>query len=978
MDLNTLLASFASAFNQEQRLLTLGLGSGQIASEQLLPLSLDGQEGISQPYRYTLACLSPDGNIELKTLLGQPARIGIQDADGNETIRCGVVSQAKLAGSDGGFAKYELTIESPLALLRHRKTSRVFQDLSVPDIVKQILEEHQAANSAFARVQTLDIQVKPAQPRSYTLQYRESDFDFIVRLIHEEGYAWRFLHLDDDGPQVELAIFDDAHSLPGSKLERVRFHRSDATEEEDGLTGWESTRQIVPGGVALASYDYKPVHALQSGDQSRIDQGQAGQSLQSSLTHYDAPGLYYAADEEQLGHYAVLRQQANDLQAKSFSGTGSVRGLLPGEWFRLDQHPAHDADAPESREFVVTGQTFRARNNLPTDLAQHIGAEQNSVPFISSIQAQRRGIPLTPAYSGTEHAKPTALGLQTATVVGPAGEEVHTDEQARIKIQFHWQRQEEHSSIGAGMDDKSSCWVRVALPSAGAGWGHQFIPRIGQEVMIDFIEGDIDRPIVKGVVYNGSHPPPDFSGAGNLPANKTLSGIKSKEHQGGGYNELLFDDTPGEVRAKLSSEPGKTQLNQGFLTHPRSNGKAQPRGEGFELRTDNHGAIRAAHGLLLSTEAQSGAGGKQLAREHAQSQLQSAVALSQALAETATAQLADTMETGPDGISEENTKSGKKAKGHMQHQLDALAAWEAGSNTDKEGKTAKGEPGQQPQLILSAPAGIASLTEQSQTLAAGTNLNLVAQRDANHTTGRRWIHNVGKHISLFVAGVKDKVALKLIAAKGKVQILAQSDAMELTADKDISITSCKERVTVAAKEEILLTCQGAYIRLKGGNIEVHCPGTVSIKGAQHNLSGPASMTVTHPDYPKSIPRVPLTVRVDQSPQGSNSSWTGMPYTLYADGGKVESGIFDESGALKIKHAVTTQKYTLELASGAKFDIPIVSEMANQGKGVLANNGFHKVETGKAPEEGRVEVDEHARERYYNLLNGTGQAGQTGE
>ncbi|MBX9358937.1 type VI secretion system tip protein VgrG, partial [Chromobacterium vaccinii] len=464
-------------------------------------------------------------------------------------------------------------------------------------------------------------------------------------------------------------------------------------------------------------------------------------------------------------------------------------------------------------------------------------------------QAQRRGIPLTPAYAGTELAKPTSLGVQTATVVGPAGEEVHTDAQGRIKVQFHWQRPDEHPTIGAGLDDKSSCWLRVAMPSAGAGWGHQFIPRIGQEVLVDFIEGDIDRPVITGVLYNGSHPTPDFSGAGSLPANKTLSGIKSKEHQGGGYNELLFDDTPGEVRAKLSSEPGKTQLNQGYLAHPRSNGKAQPRGDGFELRTDQHGAIRAAHGLLLTTEAQNGASGKQLAREHAQSQLDAALSLSQALAETATGQLADTMETGPDEIGPDNAKAGKKTDGHLQHHADALKAWEAGSNTDKDGKTAKDQAGQQPLLILSAPAGIASLTEQSQTLSVGQNLNLVAQRDANHTTGRRWLHNVGQHISLFVAGVKDKVALKLIAAKGKVQVQAQSDAMELTADKDVTITSCKERIVVNAKDEILLTAGGAYIRLKGGNIEVHAPGTVSVKAAQHKLSGPDNMTIPMPVFP---------------------------------------------------------------------------------------------------------------------------------
>ncbi|MCD4487311.1 DUF2345 domain-containing protein, partial [Chromobacterium vaccinii] len=169
-----------------------------------------------------------------------------------------------------------------------------------------------------------------------------------------------------------------------------------------------------------------------------------------------------------------------------------------------------------------------------------------------------------------------------------------------------------------------------------------------------------------------------------------------------------------------------------------------------------------------------------------------------------------------------------------------------------DGKTAKDQAGQQPLLILSGPAGIASLTEESQTLSAGQNLNLVAQRDANHTTGRRWLHNVGQHISLFVAGVKDKVALKLIAAKGKVQVQAQSDAMELTADKDLTITSAKQTIHVNAKQEILLTSGGAYIRLKDGKIELHAPGTISIKGASHNFTGPDQMNPPLPMFPKEI------------------------------------------------------------------------------------------------------------------------------
>ncbi len=865
MDFSSLLASFAAAFSQHQRLLTLQLDGGQIAAEQLLPHTLDGSEGVSQAYRYQLSCLSPDGNIELKSLLGVAARLGVLDADGNEVVRCGVVSRAELLGSDGGFAKYGLTIEPPFALLRLRRTSRVFQDLSVPDIVKQILAEHQANNPVFAQVQTLEFHTATASPRSYCLQYRESDFDFIVRLLHEEGYAWRFEHVDGEHPQVKLVVFDDAYSLPPAASERVRFHRSDATEEEDGFTDWSAARQVVSGAVALASFDYQPVATQHTGDQTRIQQGRSGDALQSTLQDYDPQSLYYASDAEQLSQYAQLRQQAHDVQAKQFSGSGSVRSLQAGQWFRLDEHPLHEGDSSEQREFVVTGQTFRANNNLPGDLASGLRslltsgsdttstAGQDSSPFQTTITAQRRGIPLTPAYAHSAQAKPTSNGVQTATVVGPEGEEVHTDELGRIKVQFHWQRADEHPGSGANLDDKSSCWLRVAMPSAGAGWGHQFIPRIGQEVLVDFIEGDIDRPVIVGVLYNGSHATPAFSGAGALPANKTLSGIKSKEHQGGQYNELLFDDTPGEVRAKLSSEAGKTQLNQGYLTHPRNNGKAQPRGEGFELRTDQHGAIRAGHGLLISTEAQSGAGGKQLAREHAQSQLDAALSLSQSLGDTAAAQLADSMETGPDAINPDNGKDGNKDSGHLQHHAAALKAWEAGSNTDKEGKTASSgnssQAGQQPLLILSAPAGIVSVTEQSQTVSAGTNLNLVAQRDANHITSRRWIHNVGKHISLFVAGVQDKIAMKLIAAKGKVQVQAQSDAMELTADKELTVTSAKQNINLNGKQEVLLTSGGAYVRIKDGKIELHAPGTVSFKGGSHDWSGPDSMNIPMPVFP---------------------------------------------------------------------------------------------------------------------------------
>ncbi|MFC7419202.1 type VI secretion system Vgr family protein [Iodobacter arcticus] len=862
MSLSQLLSSFAAAFNQDQRLISLQLGDGGAWGEQLLPQRVEGSEGINQAYRYQIDCLSPDGALELKSLLGLPVVLAVADANGSEIERCGVISQAQLLGSDGGFAKYALTVEPPFALLRYRRTSRVFQELSVPDIVKQVLTEHQAKNPVFASVQTLDFKLSGTHaPRSYCLQYRESDFDFLTRLLAEEGLSWRFEHLAGDNPQVQLVIFDDAFAIPEAQEMQVRFHRADATEESDALTQWKSQRQVGSSSVSLASFDYKATTTNQSFDESRIDQGDGGQQLQASFEDYDPQSLYYASDAEGLSHYAQLRQQASDAKKKSFSGSGTLRALQAGQWFRLEDHPAHEYDAAEQREFAVTELKFTANNNLPADLTQQLGlvapsllAADAAKPYQVNFTAQRRGQPITPDFAHAEQSKPKSRGVQTATVVGPAGSEVHTDEQGRIKVQLHWQRAAEHSEFGANLDDKSSCWIRVAYPSAGAGFGHQFIPRIGQEVLVDFIEGDIDRPIVTGVVYNGSHPVPSFSGAGALPANKTLSGIKTKEHEGGQYGELLFDDTKGEVRTKLSSEHGKTQLNLGYLIHPRTDGKGEARGEGFELRTDKQGAI-CANGLLISTEAKSGASGKQLEHSPAQSQLESALALAQSLGETATNQLADTIETG-DGdktVKPDNSAGDKATTGHLHHHVHASKSLEAGSNTDKDGKSkSKDQAGQQKIILLHGEDGIAITSPQSQTIAAGTNLDLVAQRDSNQTSGRRWIHNVGQHISLFVAGVKDKVALKLIAAKGKIQLQAQSDDIEITGDKSIKITACKESITVTAKDEILMTAGGGYIRLKGGNIEIHCPGTVSIKGASHELSGPASMNLTMPPFPNSV------------------------------------------------------------------------------------------------------------------------------
>ncbi|WP_233702087.1 type VI secretion system Vgr family protein [Iodobacter ciconiae] len=333
-----------------------------------------------------------------------------------------MVSQAQLLGSDGGFAKYKLTVEPPFALLRYRRTSRVFQDLSVPDLIKQVLAEHQDKNPVFASVQTLDFKLSGNYPpQSYTTQKNESDYAFLCRIMQREGLSWRFVHLAGDSPQVQLVIFDDAYAIPEASDSHVRFHRADSTEEDDALTDWTTQRQLRSSSVALASFDYKAVKTNQSFDDSAVDQGEGGQQIQSSFEDYGSLAHYYANNAEDLSHYAQLRQQSHDQAKKSFSGLGTLRSLQAGQWFRLDDHPAHEWDEAEKREFVVTELKFTANNNLPVDLTQQLlmlapgllagsnpaDAAENA-PYQADFSAQRRG----PPHAMTKAASPVALGYK--------------------------------------------------------------------------------------------------------------------------------------------------------------------------------------------------------------------------------------------------------------------------------------------------------------------------------------------------------------------------------------------------------------------------------------------------------------------------------------------------------------------------------------------------------------------------------------
>jgi type VI secretion system secreted protein VgrG len=753
----------------------------------------------------------------------------------------------------------------------------VFQDLSVPDIVETIFNEHIAANTAMGSILKLEFDLEKKYPiRSYCLQYRETELAFIERLLFEEGIAYRWQHTSGNSACVTFVAFDTSRNLSQASQGTVRFHRAEATESQDSLTEWTQARRIGSSCSSLTTYDYKPVQFHEANAQCQTDDADEDIEIlaECTLEDYDAQTLYYATDGAELHRYATLRQEATDRKKGGYRAAGNMRELMAGEWFQLSEHPVIDRFPEEQRRFTACALEFCANNNLPKELSTRLSspptislaslsrevarrrrdagpnAANLTPPYWVEISARRHGLPLTPAFAHTDHARPTAPGTQTALVTGPSNEEVFTDTMGRVKIQFHWQRPEDHPEFGANHDEKSSCWLRVAYPSAGAAWGTQYIPRIGQEVIVGFIEDDIDRPLLTGVVHNGIQHNPHFSGAGSLPNNKVLSGVKSKEHFGTQYSELLFDDTPGQVRAKLSSEHGKTQLNQGFLTHAREDGEAEPRGDGFELRTDRHGAIRARDGLLISTEAQPGADGNQLDRQSALSQLGSARTVVIGASDNAKGQEADPTEIGPTLLTIEGQDEKTSLTSHLDHLLNAVKAWEANTNTDPKGNfVSRKQEGRQAVLLLSGQEGLAVTTPEELILSSGGNLDLISQRDTQLTAFRRWIANVGEKISLFVHGDKGKPNLKLITATGHAEFQAQSGDIEIIGDQNVRLTANKDVFTAAAGDELLLTCGGAKISMKGGNIDVHCPGKLCLKFSSRGESGPASEDVKRPGIP---------------------------------------------------------------------------------------------------------------------------------
>jgi type VI secretion system secreted protein VgrG len=835
--------------------------------QELLLERLSGSEGMSTLFSFELALISRDACLELKSLIGQPAALEIELATGEARYIHGYISRFSLQKSDGGLAYYSATLSPWLWMLSRRFDSRIFQEQTVEDILRTVFAHYGVLPSFEFRLE------QPLKSHSYITQYRESDLDFVLRLLEREGLMFYFDHSKEEH---RLIIADHSRHLePLARQPRIRYHSASVTEIADSITRWSSHRVLQSGKMAVQTFDYRqPRNPLPVSMPSVNVQGDV-----PAYEVYDFPGHYSHGMPDDGEALVRHRLEALEVQGKTFEGASNCRAMLPGYTFELIQHFDHEGDPVDDRQFLLLKVEHRASNNYLTN--QPASYDNNFVCIRHKI-AFRPPI-MTP--------RPTISGPLTAIVVGPEGEEVFTDELARVQVRFHWQRAQ----------DPAQCttWLRVAMPSAGDGFGHQFLPRIGQEVLVTFLGGDIDRPLVTSVLYNADHFPPHFSNATGLPGNRTLAGIRTREHQGKGFNELLFDDTPGTLRARLATTHQATALNLGKLVTPRTDGQAQARGQGAELRSDAAIALRAAQGLLLTTYARHEAQGSQLDREELLKLLAECGDLFQSLGQTAAAR-------GSPQIDTQGIEALRRS----------LSQWpEPTSNS----------PGE-PVLAVAAEAGIASATPRSQVHYAGENHDTTAQDHLQLTSGAAMRLHAGKGISAFA---QDE-GISAIANRGKVRVQAQDDDMVLNAQKNLHLSAAEGEVLITAPTIRLVADDGSYIRI-GGGVEIGTQGKAIVHAGEHDWVGPKTDSAAIPVFGRDGADQRHRLHYEGDPAAIAQ---GQPYKIALEDGSLVQGITGTDGLTELLQRADMQFAGLEVF---RNESPQTANPGSSSKGTDASS-----------------------------------------
>ena len=491
----------------------------QLPVEGLLFWKLSGREAMSESYALTLTLLGTDARIDRSRLLGQPVTVTIPTQSLltprfiNGKVTRVAVSAVELTGTR--YAVYQLTVEPDLWPMKRDRNLRIFQGQTVPQIVKTLLGEHQ--------VNLEDKLTGSYRVWDYCVQYQESSLDFISRLMELEGIAYHFSHEAD---KHTLVLTDAAtQHQPFSGYEVIPYHQtpSGGSTDEEGISQWALEDSVTPGIYSLDDYDFRKPNAWLFQAQQNPASPKPG-----SIDVYDWPGRFVETGHAEF--YARIRQERWQVEHQQIQATATAAGIAPGHIFTLTNAPFFS----DNGEYLVTAAGYHFEEN------RYASGEGETI-HRTDFTVIPAAVSYRPAQST---AWPRTYGPQTAKVVGPQGESIWTDKYGRVKVKFHWDR------LAKG-DDTSSCWVRVSSAWAGQGYGGVQIPRVGDEVVVDFINGDPDRPIITGRVYNEASMPPWA-----LPAAATQMGFMSRTKDGSvdNANALRFEDKAGAEQVWIQAE----------------------------------------------------------------------------------------------------------------------------------------------------------------------------------------------------------------------------------------------------------------------------------------------------------------------------------------------------------------------------------------------------------------------------------------
>ncbi|HBM2980554.1 TPA: type VI secretion system tip protein VgrG [Klebsiella michiganensis] len=805
-------------------------------------LSFEGEEALSEPFRYVIEFTSADKTITPQQMLMQDATFTLQaPADQGFGINIqqpvrtiqGVVTAFERLSASRDETHYSLTLQPRLALLSRSHQNRIYQDMSVPDIVEHILRTRHAM-----RGEDFVFTLAQAYPRrEQVMQYGEDDLRFITRLLGEVGIWFRFTA--DTRLNIDVVEFydDQRHYEQGLVLPSVP-----PSGQHDGGTEsvWalKSQHNVVQQSVFTRDYNYRnaPEEMSQSADVTSGDVTTYGEAYHWA-DNYLAPGSdgQRNPEPESGAFYARLRHERYLNDQTRLSGRTSSAALALGRELKV----TGGAEVTEvfRQGVVITGIHSRARRDRSYEVAF------TAIPF-SENYGFRPQPGDRPVMAGTLPARVTST--KTNDIYG------HIDRDGRYKVNLlfdrdHWQPGEE------------SLWVRQARPYAGDTYGLHLPLLAGTEVAIAFEQGDPDRPYIAGVLHDSVHPDP-----------VTIRNYKRNVLRTPANNKIRLDDARGKEHIKVSTEyGGKSQLNLGHLV----DSEKQPRGEGFELRTDSYGAIRAGKGIMLTTESQPRVQGKQLDMAAAIAELEKALSLAKTLQQCAATAGVSKVDTG------------------QQQQLSQVL------------KQLKGAG-----LLTYAGEGQAHITPASLQFSAGQNLVATAGNDASINVVKKFSLAVGEKLALFAR----KLGIQIIAGAGDITTQAQRGAMHMLSQQDFTLTSTDSKLNISAKQGIQLACGGGGIRINAdGSVEVFSPTGVDIKAPNFAYKGPESVQIQMPNFDKGAFKHRYRLHASDDPE---QILTRQKFRVKSAAGDIIEGETDSEGCSPLLDATDLDIWTLELCS----------------------------------------------------------------